>query len=40
MRTSFPSLVVRQGYGDIMRVDLGFGNDGNSGIYFGIEKAF
>ena len=23
-----------------LRVDLGFGNDGNSGIYFGIEKAF
>ena len=23
-----------------LRVDLGFGNDGNSGIYFGIEEAF
>ena len=23
-----------------IRVDLGFGNDGNSGIYFGIEEAF
>jgi hypothetical protein len=23
-----------------LRVDLGFGEDGNSGIYFGIEEAF
>ena len=23
-----------------LRVDLGFGNDGNRGIYFGIEEAF
>ena len=23
-----------------LRMDLGFGNDGNSGIYFGIEEAF
>jgi hypothetical protein len=23
-----------------LRVDLGFGNDGSSGIYFGIEEAF
>jgi hypothetical protein len=23
-----------------LRVDVGFGNDGNSGIYFGIEEAF
>ena len=23
-----------------LRMDLGFGNDGNMGIYFGIEEAF
>ena len=23
-----------------LRVDLGFGNDGTSGLYFGIEEAF
>jgi hypothetical protein len=23
-----------------LRVDIGFGNDGNMGVYFGIEEAF
>jgi hypothetical protein len=23
-----------------LRMDLGFGQDGNSGVYFGIEEAF